>query len=67
MNKNEKFLLGTTCFFVGAIAGFIISSIKKGSCCGKNCNARNNDEKDELDKIVDEVNEVIKSVEISEE
>ena len=67
MKKNEKFLLGSTCFFAGAIAGFIISSIKKGSCCGKNCNTRNNDEKDELDKIIDEVNEVMKSVEISEE
>lgn len=59
MNKNEKILFGTTCFFAGAVAGFLISPIKKGIFCGNNYGKNNedNDENntDELDKVLDEV------------
>ena len=36
MDKNEKILLGTACFFAGAVVGFLISPIKKGIYCGNN-------------------------------
>lgn len=66
MNKNEKILLGAACFFAGAVAGFLLSPIKKGIYCGNHSgnNYSNKDEEgqeglDELDKVLDEVNEAI--------
>lgn len=58
MDKNEKILLGTACFFAGAVVGFLISPIKKGIYCGNNRNNEEDDNEngtDELDKVLDEV------------
>ena len=70
MNKNETILLGAACFFAGAVAGFLIAPIKKGIYCGNNSgnnyadkNGDDNEEGgDEIDKVLDEGNEVINNV-----
>lgn len=68
MNKNEKILLGAACFFAGAVTGFLISPIKKGIYCGNNSGNKYNDKNesveslDEIDKVLDEVNQVINNV-----
>ena len=36
MNVTNRFLLGTTCFFAGMVAGFLFAPIKKGIYCGNN-------------------------------
>ena len=66
MDKNEKILLGATCFLAGAVAGFLIAPIKKGIFSSTNNDnnyvEKNDDYKeelDEIDRVLDEVNEAI--------
>ena len=60
MKLDEKVLLGAACFFAGAVAGFLIAPIKKGSYCVNN-NGNNYGESSE-EEAIDEINKVINEV-----
>ena len=70
MNKKEKIVLGTTCFFAATALWILIVAIKKGVCCRNKSINKEDDEAipedgeniDEIDKILDKVNEAINNV-----
>lgn len=52
MKKNEKILLGISCFLGGVVAGFLIAPIKNGMYFGNNCGNNNVVSKEELEDII---------------
>lgn len=50
--KNEKILLGISCFLGGVVAGFLIAPIKNGMYFGNNCGNHHAVSKEELQDII---------------
>ena len=52
MKKNEKILLGISCFLGGVVAGFLIAPIKNGMYFGNHCGNHHAVSKEELQDII---------------
>ena len=52
MKKNEKILLGISCFLGGVVAGFLIAPTKNGMYFGNNCGNHHAVSKEELQDII---------------
>ena len=67
MKDKEKIFFGAACFFAGAVAGFLISPIKKGIYCGNNSGNTylgkdKGDDLEQINKELEEVNEEITTI-----
>lgn len=59
MKRKEQILLGTSCFFAGVVAGFLIAPIKKGMYCGNNTTnyLKDPEELKEVNSVIEEAEE----------